>query len=296
MTIAACHLSPEGVVLGADSATTLQSVDGKAPCHFDYAQKMFEVGKPGSTVGLVTWGLGQIGDVSHRTFAARVAGVHDSTPFESMESMANRLGQELWAEYSTAYGTAIEQVRDTHEELEAKSARGELTNDDVTTLRESINRLSGGYCLAGRVRDAMPCEAWQLLWGPLQDATAITRMPAETPLFWGVPHIMERLIFGFDQDTLIGVLASGKWTGSDDELVDLVTRRQLIQPSNLPIREAIDWIHTVIHTTIRGTKFAKWPHWCGGPVEIAVITTDRPFRWVRHKRLDAAIITEEEAR
>jgi len=28
---------------------------------------------------------------------------------------------------------------------------------------------------------------------------------------------------------------------------------------------------------------------CGGPVEIAVITTDRSFRWVHHKRFDAAI-------
>ncbi|MCW5775267.1 MAG: hypothetical protein KIS87_02305 [Phycisphaeraceae bacterium] len=64
-----------------------------------------------------------------------------------------------------------------------------------------------------------------IVWGPLQDAALIKQLPAETPQFWGVPHIMQRLIFGFDQDTLIGVLASGKWTGSDDELVDLVTRR-----------------------------------------------------------------------
>jgi len=28
---------------------------------------------------------------------------------------------------------------------------------------------------------------------------------------------------------------------------------------------------------------------CGGPIEIAVITTDRPFRWVRHKLLGEAI-------
>jgi hypothetical protein len=28
---------------------------------------------------------------------------------------------------------------------------------------------------------------------------------------------------------------------------------------------------------------------CGGPIEIAVITTDRRFRWVRHKDWDVAI-------
>lgn len=67
----------------------------------------------------------------------------------------------------------------------------------------------------------------------------------------------------------------------------------LTQPTNLPLREAIDWIHTVIHTTIRAIKFNQ-EHSCGGPVEIAVITTDRPFRWVCHKSLDAAIITAQQ--
>jgi hypothetical protein len=36
-------------------------------------------------------------------------------------------------------------------------------------------------------------------------------------------------------------------------------------------------------------KFSHMAPVCGGPVEVAVITTDRRFRWVRHKRFDAAI-------
>ena len=58
---------------------------------------------------------------------------------------------------------------------------------------------------------------------------------------------------------------------------------------DLPIREAIDWVHASIYTTIQAMKFSHLAPVCGGPVEIAVITTDRPFRWVRHKRLDAAL-------
>ncbi|MBX3321367.1 MAG: hypothetical protein KF757_00100 [Phycisphaeraceae bacterium] len=124
----------------------------------------------------------------------------------------------------------------------------------------------------------------------------ITPVLSEAPIFWGVPQIMERLVFGFDSPIIMEILKSGKWKGTVEELIDLVVRNQLITPRLLPIREAIDWVHTVIHTTIRGTKFANWPHWCGGPIEIAVITSDRPFRWVRHKRMDAAIITSEELR
>lgn len=44
-----------------------------------------------------------------------------------------------------------------------------------------------------------------------------------------------------------------------------------------------------IYTTIKAMKFSHMAPVCGGPVEVAVITTDRRFRWVRHKGFDAAI-------
>lgn len=298
MTIAACHLSPEGVVLGADSATTISKPGDSRACHLDYAQKMFEVGKSPSTVGLVTWGLGQIGQLSHRTLAARVGACHECEPYNNMQAMARRLAEELWLPYREEYQKEIVQIREGFEELKKKDVDqlSESEVQEIGRLEELNSALSGGYCLAGRVEDPGPCEAWLVLWSPLHEDPVVQQLPSETPLFWGVPDIMERLIFGFDRRTLLDVLESGQWSGTPNELIDLVTQNQLIQPDLLPIREAIDWVHTVIHTTIRGTKFAKWPHWCGGPVEVAVITTDRPFRWVRHKELDAAIITAEEGR
>ena len=42
MTIAACYLSPEGVVFGADSTTTI------GDHHFNFGQKIFELGDGGS--------------------------------------------------------------------------------------------------------------------------------------------------------------------------------------------------------------------------------------------------------
>jgi hypothetical protein len=61
----------------------------------------------------------------------------------------------------------------------------------------------------------------------------------------------------------------------------------------LPIRDAIDFVHSSIYSTIKALKFSQFPQVCGGPIEIAVITSDRPFRWVRHKRFDAAITEQE---
>ena len=40
----------------------------------------------------------------------------------------------------------------------------------------------------------------------------------------------------------------------------------------------------------KAMKFSDLPQICGGPIEIAVITSDRRFRWVKHKTWDAAIM------
>ena len=62
MTIAACYLSSEGVVLGADSTSTYLvpikkngTIEWQTQ-HYDHAQKLFEIGED-STAGIVIWGL-----------------------------------------------------------------------------------------------------------------------------------------------------------------------------------------------------------------------------------------------
>jgi len=55
------------------------------------------------------------------------------------------------------------------------------------------------------------------------------------------------------------------------------------------MRDAIDYVHSAIYCTIKAMKFSTGAQVCGGPIEIAVITSDRKFRWVRHKPWDAAI-------
>ena len=67
MTIAACYVCPEGVVFGADSTTTVGTR------YYDHTQKIFEVGGRGSTLGIVTWGLGGLGDLSYRALISQFA-------------------------------------------------------------------------------------------------------------------------------------------------------------------------------------------------------------------------------
>ncbi len=291
MTIAACHLSPEGVVLGSDSTTTILDPDGRNRAYLDYAQKLFEVGPRKSSLALATWGMGQVAGDSHRTIAAFLGKRHQSQPFKSVADAAAELSKLVWSRYQAAYS----QEQGKSKDLFLKFQQATLSPAELEELQEFGARLSGGYCLAGRTDKCGRCEAYEIQWTPWYDVPAITDLKQETPYFWGVPAIMERVIYGFDNAGLLRILQSGKWNGTSDELYNLIAQNRFMQPAHLPIREAIDWIHTIIHTTIRGVKFAQESHSCGGPVEIACITTDRPFRWVCHKGLGAAIVTSQEA-
>jgi hypothetical protein len=62
---------------------------------------------------------------------------------------------------------------------------------------------------------------------------------------------------------------------------------------DVPIREALDFCHMYLHLTIKGYKFRFGPPMCGGPIELGFITTDRPFRWARHKPFDSAVVEQD---
>jgi len=112
------------------------------------------------------------------------------------------------------------------------------------------------------------------------------------PTFWGAPNLIERLIYGIDWRLVRDILNSGKWSGNTADFVSLLSNYALKTPE-LPIREAIDFVHASIYSTIKALKFSRYEQTCGGPIEIAVITSDRRFRWVRHKRMDEAIREQE---
>lgn len=280
MTIAACYVSPEGVVLGTDSTTTFPSVSGNH-C-FNYTQKLFKVGT-GSTLGLATWGIGSLGEVSYRSLVAQLADDIANTHVASVGEVASRWTALVWSVYCDVFDVTRQRVR----ELKSKSAR---TQDEELELLNAQFHSSAGFCIGGHIAVDRRPEAYETNVSPdLELPPAPVRLPMGSPRFWGWSNLIGRLTNGMD-DYLFGeILQSGKWTGSVDDLRNLVANYKLAPPGVLPIREAIDWVHASIYTTIKGIKFSRFDPVCGGPIEIAVITTDRRFRWVRHKGLDAAM-------
>jgi len=287
MTIAACYLSSEGVVFGADSTSTVYvpgpgADSGGADHHYDYAQKVFQIGED-SRLGIAFWGLGSLGSTSYRTLVARFADQLQAQPATTMADVANRWNQFFWTAYSSVFAQVIQRTQ----QLLGQVTR---TPDEEGELAYLLQAFSGGFCLGGYcLPDRVP-EALETTFSPDQTELAAPRpLAIGNAKFWGCPNMIYRLIYGVDFGILDAIMESGKWTGTPDDLIELMSPFRLAQPLDLPIREAIDWVYTSIYTTSQALKFSHLAPVCGGPVEIAVITTDRLFRWVRHKKLDAAI-------
>jgi hypothetical protein len=287
MTIAACYLSAEGVVFGADSTTTMY-VSGMGPNasgaehHYNFAQKIFQVGE-NSTLGMTMWGLGNLHSLSYRTLIAQFADSLLGQGAPSMAEVADRWNQYFWSHYSAEFASILQRAQ-------ALRSQPSRTSDEENELSFLLQAFSGGFCIGGHLmNDRMP-RAFEVLFDPSMAIPGPVRpLVIGTTRFWGCPNLISRLIYGLDESVLLSILRSGQWSGTEQDLLDLLMPHCLGQPFDLPIREAIDWLHASIYTTIKTMKFSHMAPVCGGPVEIAVITTDRRFRWVRHKGLDSAI-------
>ena len=290
MTIAACYFSSEGVVFGADSTTTSTTVvtplAGGPPKiftgHFNHAQKIFEIGEHG-TLGINMWGNGRIGTVSHRKFIAEVSENLVSVTISSVEDASRFFADSFWKLYTKEYATQITRYN-------FLCGIANPTPDEEQERVAIEQGIAGGYCIGGNWHRNRNPQAFEIQYSPkLTSAPVPKLLPQGVVSWWGCPDYIGRLLFGIDATVHRKILASGKWTGTPAELDEIVREATLFQHFDMPLREAIDFIHAAIHTTIKAFKFSQLEAVCGGPIEIAVIAADRRFRWVKHKSLDQAV-------
>jgi len=263
LTIAAAYLTSEGVVLGADSTITI----GNGVQMMNHNQKVFEIGQD-STFGLCTFGAGLIGATSHRTIAA------------------------LLGDWVRAQATAPDTLSVANE-LAAMALRMAPVTPDFGV----------GYYVGGCDPMTREPKCFRVAIGFDPQAGALTQVV--TPLqrganFSGQPKFFTRLFMGIDNElqqqlrTILGQMINAAdpkaGEGQFDSVINALLPHFVAQGfTDLPVRDAIDYLHSILHVTIKAMKFKFGTPVCGGLVEIAVITTDRKFRWVLHKGFDSAI-------
>jgi hypothetical protein len=272
----------------------MQSGPGTVAFHFyNHAQKVFQIGEK-STLGIVMWGLGGLGTLSHRTLLARLADDLQAKPPTAMADVANRWATLFW----NAFTSQLQNELTIYNALKAKApfvpnattpapnSRLKIEEDQYQALARD---LVVGFCLGGYVMPDRNPEAFTVTFDPNLSASPTPMQVQHGGIQWfGVPNLINRLMNGYDLNIVPAILATNKWQGTPQELTNLLDQHRLAH-AILPIRDAIDYVFTSIYSTIKAMKFSSLAQVCGGPIELAVITTDREFRWVRHKAWDSAI-------
>ena len=291
MTIACCYVVPEGIVLGADSTITTM-IDGK-PHYLNHNQKIFEVGEEGKgRFGIVTWGLTSFGNVSFRTLIGLLGDkLAEKEPLSVLDA-ANIWSNLVWEVYKVAFKYEIDRFRQIEHAIKTSLepvTKYEIKNENKIKdeLNDIFNRIRVGFCIAGYVdRDRMP-HAYEIEFDPTLRSQAqpksITRLK-----HFGNDNIVSRIVGVFDNEIKSSIINSRFWNGDLQDLENILANVKL-ERNDMTIRDALDFVYFAIYSTIKATKFSTHDKDCGGPIELAVITTDRKFRWVKHKNWDSAI-------
>lgn len=236
-----CYMSPEGVVLGADSTSSSVITGGPGTAGFHYLnhnQKLFELGE-NSTVGIMTWGLAGFQNMSHRTLIAQLSETMIKNPPKDMKEIATRWASHFWGAYSG--DPQIQKLLGVIQALGKKppydasnpNDPNRRTKDEEQQLTNLKTNLVVGFCIAGYwLPDRTPL-AYEMIFAPGNQSPPVPReIPVGNYAFWGMPNMIKRLMWGADETLKGAILQSGKWNGSDAELQALFNQLQLGHPAS----------------------------------------------------------------
>jgi len=265
MTIAICIKVNDGVVLAADSASTLSNENGVIKV-YDNAVKIANLYK-GLPIGIITWGAGSIGSASTATlikdFRDRIMGLDSDS--------------EKWAINYSNY--SIQEVANKFKEF----IFDEIYHKYYSEQQDFIQ----GFLIAGYSAHSDMAEEWKIeiiedkCHGPTQ-----VRDINDCGMAWfGQPEAISRLVFGFDP----GLEEILRNNGLSEIKINriLENARQSLQAAltfnPMPIQDVIDLSNFLVDLTKNYSRFKPGAATVGGPTEIAAITKHEGYKWITRK-------------
>lgn len=257
LTIVATVKVHDGIVLGADSMTQIWGTDAKGNSGlvkaYDHAQKLFQVRD--LPVGVMTYGIGNIGPRSIGSFIAEMSRVHVTGPLAPQE-VAKKLADILSAAHKQAFG----KLKPEQQPL--------------------LGVLLGGYSATSPL-----AEEWEFQL-PAIPVPQPVRPPDQFGAAWrGVALPFNRLFMGFDPSIPQELAQAGLKQNVVDQVLKKFTTP--VQFDGMPVQEAVDFAAFIVETTTNYAKFWVGAASCGGPMWIAAITRDGGFRWIKRHELQA---------
>lgn len=266
MTVAVVVKVWDGIVLAADSATTMRLQDGSSQV-YNSANKVFQLHRQ-LPVGAMTWGLGSIGPASIATLAKDLR-------TRLMGQDKNRPDWQLDPDSYTVEEVARRLVEHFHAELYSQVFAG-----------QQPGRL--GLLVAGYSANETAAEAWlvELTDPGVTPAPQPAIRPDQTGwLAFAQPAANERLWLGMDRQTL--QLLEANLTNEEFAKVMSILQSGNVQKAPvvgaMPLQDAIALAELMVNVTASFTYFVLGPNTVGGPTEVASMSRHEKFRWIARK-------------
>lgn len=264
MTIAIALKVGDGLILGADSASTLADADGVGNVYFN-AEKLFNLVK-GLPLGAVVSGLGGLQGRSVATLA------------KDLRLRMSDPSQTDW--FLDPLKFTVEQAADCvkrffYDELYV----AETAEWPEGSPKPTMNLLVGGYS-AGQPHS----EVWSVeidAQGKCKSECSIAK--ESTGAVWrGQPEALNRLLRGYSETVFDQMVKSGVPPQSASAFLAGIPIMPLIHGA-MPIQDAIDLLHYFVDVTAGFVRFAPGAPVVHPPTDSAAITAHEGFRWIRRK-------------
>lgn len=269
MTIAISLKVNDGLVLAADSASTLSEPAGVVNV-YNHANKIFNLRK-GLPVGAVTWGAGGIGTSSISTLAKDLRSRFEGTEPDYADWKLDPLNYTI--------SEVKKRVQEFFYEEQYLSATADWPED--------IEKPSLGFVVAGYSSGEPLAEEYQFTIdnGELQEQ--VTRGKEEAGVGWnGQPEAITRLIYGVG-GMMPQVLEQDLGVPADQvpQAMDVIGQRLGIDlvHAAMPFGDAIDLAEFLVDLTVNFSRFIPGAPTVGGPIEVAAISKHEGFKWIKRK-------------
>lgn len=276
MTIAIAVRVNDGVVLAADSASTLESdeIPGAArtlPTIYNNANKILNLRK-GTPIGAAVWGQGSIGFSSMATVLKDLRRLFATAPDAESEWWFDPNNYRLSDIANLVRRYLVEQ------RIPAAIA-------DSIELTNSIGVLVTGYSSLGELAEAYAIEI--SVNGACESAQPVSPGQHQSISYHGQQEAIHRLILGVGTEIVDGLQLALQDVDEDTATQisgSLTThlRKSMVRPY-MPIQDAIDLAEFLADASAKFIRFTQGAHVVGGPIEIAAITKHEGFKWIRRK-------------
>lgn len=274
MTIAISLKVNDGVVLAADSASTLIA---KLPAGgttvvnvYNHANKVFNLIK-GLPIGAITWGSGSIGTASVSTV---------------VKDLRRRLsgGDPEHADWAADRGRySIERI--------AEQLKQYIFEELYETAFQSWpEKPPLGFIVAGYSANEGMAEEYKIEMTPsgLKGPESLRKKEASGMTWGGEPEAVNRLVLGYDSrisqilQNNLGMPAAQVPMAIEVIQQGLMNLTPMIFPA-MPIQDAIDLAEFLVDVSTKFSRFIPGAPTVGGPIEVAAITKHEGYKWIRRK-------------